>query len=145
MKRTLYFDGRLSKSSLPVFEGAPPAGAGASGPKRLRLAQGELANFYDDPEGVRYLAFLELRPDGVRGNHVHRVKKEHFYLIAGEVVCVAKPAEGGELVELELKAGDMVTIHPGIAHAFKPLSIGQAIEFSSGMFDAGDIERIALI
>lgn len=143
MSDTLFFDGRLRKKSLPLFQGPPPPDA--TGPKRLLLGQGELANFYDGPEGIRYMAFLELRVGGVRGNHVHRVKVEHVYLFSGEMQLLAKDDQGGELVAIDLRAGDLITIEPGIAHAMKPVAAGYAVEFSPTRFDAGDIEKRSLV
>lgn len=143
MNEEEYFGGRLKKRSLAVYEGAPPIGA--AGPKRLRLAQGELASIYDEVEGIRYIAFVELVEGMVRGNHVHRVKNEHFYLIRGKVVLGARPVEGGELVMVEMEAGDLAVIRPGIAHGIKPLEDGEGIEFAPEKFDGADSEKVAVI
>ena len=143
MNAVVYFGGRLRKRSLPVFNGSPPPEAAA--PKRLLLAQGELANFYDHPEGIRYLAFLELRAGAIRGNHFHRKKLEHLYLISGRLLLAAKENADGELISLQLEAGDLATIEPGICHAFEPGEAGQAIEFSPGMFDSADIYKVRVL
>jgi mannose-6-phosphate isomerase-like protein (cupin superfamily) len=143
MEETVFFDGRLRKLSLPVFRGPPPPEA--AGPKRLLLAQGELANFYDHPEGIRYLAFLELRVGGIRGNHFHRKKLEHLYLISGRLLLAAKADENGGLISIQMETGDLVTIEPGICHALEPGEAGQAIEFSPNMFDAADIYKICVL
>ena len=143
MDETVFFEGRLRKRSLPVFRGPPPPQATA--PKRLLLSQGELANFYDHPEGIRYLAFLELRVGGIRGNHFHRKKLEHLYLISGRLLLGAKADGNSELVSVPMEAGDLVTIEPGICHAFEPGEAGQAIEFSPNLFDASDIYKICVL
>lgn len=143
MDETVFFDGRVRKRSLPVFRGQPPPEAPA--PKRLLLAQGELANFYDHPEGIRYLAFLELRLGGIRGNHFHRKKLEHLYLISGRVLLGVKEDENGKLISFPINAGDLVTIEPGICHAFEPGEAGQAIEFSPRLFDAADIYKVRVL
>ena len=143
MDELLYFGGRLRKRSLPVFHGSPPPEATA--PKRLLLAQGELANFYDHPQGIRYLAFLELRPGGIRGNHFHRKKLEHLYLISGRLLLGAKENVDGELISIPMEAGDLVTIEPGICHAFEPREVGQAIEFSPRTFDSADIYKTRIL
>lgn len=143
MDETVFFEGRLRKRSLPVFEGPPPSEA--EGPKRLLLAQGELANFYDGPEGMRYMAFMELRPGTVRGNHLHRIKVEHVYLVSGQLLLVAQDGARGKRVEIKLRPGDLVSIGTGIAHAFRPIEAGHGIEFSPARFNAGDLEKCALI
>ena len=112
---------------------------------RLRLAQGELANLYNDPEGIRYLAFLELQPGGIRGNHFHRKKIETFYVVSGEVLVGVKETQTSDLVSFHLAAGDLLRIEPEICHAFKPTTAGEAIEFSPGLFDPADAYRVGVL
>lgn len=135
MPESTYLAGKVRKQSLPVL--------GAGGPdaptlKRLRLPQGELAQFYDANEPVRYLAFLELRPDTVRGNHLHRVKEEFLYLVQGELQVIVEDPESGQRELVELVAGDLVTIQPGVAHAMRVRAGGQAVEFSPARFNPAD-------
>ena len=143
MNETLFFNGRLLKRSLPLFKGPPPPHS--VGPRRLLLAQGELANFHDADEAIRYIAFLELRTGTIRGNHVHRIKLEHVYLFSGRLVVLAKDSQAEEVVTLQMQAGDLLTIQTGIAHAFKPVEAGYAVEFSPTRFNAGDTEKVALM
>jgi mannose-6-phosphate isomerase-like protein (cupin superfamily) len=140
---TTFLDGKVSKRSLPVFQNSPPGTA--LGPKRLLLPQGELANFYDEDEGIRYMAFVELRMGGVRGNHFHRVKEEQFYLSSGAVTLVVQNRETGTRASIDLSPGDLVIIATGIAHAIEPTRAGYAVEFSKTRFDAADVHRFALI
>jgi hypothetical protein len=140
---TTFLDGKVSKRSLPVFQNSPPANA--PGPKRLLLPQGELANFYDEDGGIRYIAFVELRIGGVRGNHFHRVKEEQFYLSSGAVTLVAQELETNKRVSVDLIPGDLMIIATAIAHAFEPTKAGHAVEFSKTRFDAADVHRFVLI
>lgn len=132
----------VRKWSLPLFNGAP--GPGVSGLKRLLLSQGELAQFYDGEEGMRYLAFVELVPKGVRGNHFHHHKEEWIYVISGSLSLVLEHVKSKERGSLELRAGDLVFIPTGIAHALRTIQPGQAIEFSPSRFDPGDIHAYPL-
>jgi len=143
MDEIAFFDGKLRKRSLPVFHGPPPANA--HGPKRLLLSQGELANFYDEDQGIRYLATLELRLGSIRGNHVHRSKLEHVYIVSGCLLLAAAEEKNADPVTMELGRGDLVTIKPGIAHAFKTLEAGYAVEFSPQVFDPADLEKILIL
>jgi hypothetical protein len=143
MNETSFLGGKVRKISLPEFHGPPPAGA--TGPKRLHLAQGELANFYNGEAGMRYLAFMELRVGGIRGNHFHRKKQEWVYLISGRLLLVVQEGETGTPISINLRAGDLVTIETGIAHAFNPLDPGQAVEFSPASFDPADIQKFTVI
>ncbi|HZR18567.1 MAG TPA: cupin domain-containing protein, partial [Verrucomicrobiae bacterium] len=117
----------------------------AAGPKRLLLGQGELANFYNGHPGICYLALLELKPGSVRGNHVHRVKLEHVYLISGRLKVIASAESDADSVSFEVNPGELVTIEAGIAHAFKTIEGGYAIEFSPMLFDGSDVEKRNLI
>src|SRR5262245_39937017 len=86
MTQSTFLNGKVRKQSLPIFE--LPVAADAPSVKRLMLPQGELAQFYDDVEGVRYLAFIDLRAGTVRGNRYHKIKVEWVYLMQGEVLLI---------------------------------------------------------
>jgi dTDP-4-dehydrorhamnose 3,5-epimerase-like enzyme len=145
MTQTSYLNGKLLKISLPAFSSPPPPNA--SGPKRLFLPQGELAHFYDGPEGVQYIAFMELREGSIRGNHWHRLKEEHIYVIAGELLLVARRVEESSetAVSIKLLAGDLAVIAPVVAHALKTIVPGQAVEFAPTPFNPADTQRFALL
>jgi mannose-6-phosphate isomerase-like protein (cupin superfamily) len=142
MEETTFLNGKVRKQSLPLFRQPPPAGT--EGPRRLLLPQGELANFYNADEGVRYLALIEMRPGAVRGNHLHRVKEEYVYIISGEVLLVVQD-ESGARVSVPAQAGDLLVIATGIGHVLKPLTTGLAVEFSKAKFDPADSERVAIL
>jgi len=107
--------------------------------KRLMLPQGELAQLYDGPEGVQYLAYAELHPGADRGHHYHKLKQEWVYLIHGRAEMFVQDLQSAERASLRLQAGDLVFIPTGIIHAFRPLEAGQMIEFSPARFDPQDI------
>jgi mannose-6-phosphate isomerase-like protein (cupin superfamily) len=136
---SVFLGGKVTRHSLPVFQGAP--GSGAPNLKRLILSQGELAQFHDSAQGMQYLAFIELRLGAARGNHYHEKKQELVYIITGEVLLLVKDIEAGSRAEIPLKAGDLVLLQVRIAHVFNPLQPGAAIEFSPSRFDPADIFR----
>ncbi len=143
MSETSFLEGKVLKRSLPVFHGAPPVDA--MGSKRLLLPQGELAQLYDGAEGIRYLACVELRTGGIRGNHFHRAKEEFVYVISGELLLLAQDGREGARVSIRCQAGDLAMIATGIPHAIQTIEPGYAIEFSKTQFDATDVERFTLI
>ena len=143
MAECIYLAGKVTRLSLPVFEDARAGEALTL--KRLLLPQGELAQFYDDDEPIRYLAFLELRAGGVRANHYHKIKRELIYLIAGELLLIVEDIGSRERVSLTLRPGDLAAIQPGIAHALQTTVPGQAIEFSRTRFERADIHRFPLV
>ena len=135
-------EGRVLKRSLPALRlplvPDPPA------LKRLMLPQGELAQFYDADEGIRYLAFIELLPGQVRGNHYHEIKEELVYVMRGQVLLSVADIDSKARASVTLRAGDLAVILTRIAHALRPVEPGQAIEFSPQRFDVADIYRFPL-
>jgi mannose-6-phosphate isomerase-like protein (cupin superfamily) len=134
--------GKVVKESLPITRGAPAPGA--SRLKRLMLAQGELAHVHDGPAGIQYIASVELREGGLRGNHYHKHKEEFLYIIEGEILLVVEDVENRARESVSLGAGDLGVIAAGVAHVFRPLKPGRAIEFSPTRFDAADIYAYSL-
>ena len=137
-----FLGGKVLKRTLPVIPS--PSGPEAPVLKRLLLPQGELAQFYDADEPMRYLAFIELRAGSVRGNHYHNIKEEWIYLIEGEVLLTLEDLRTKERESFRIGAGDLIFISTGVAHALRIAESGQAIEFSKSRFDPTDIHRFAL-
>ena len=135
-----HLSGRVQHVQLPVF--SQPTGPDAPVLKRLLLPQGELAQFHDSDEAMRYLALVELKEGGVRGNHFHRVKKEFIYAISGAFdLVVADPETRAPIEIIPISAGELAIIEPGIAHALRTRTPGHAIEFSPSRFDRADTYR----
>ncbi len=137
MGETEYLAGRVVKWSLPVISGRPAPDAPVL--KRLMLAQGELAQFHDDEEGIHYMAVIEARAGCVRGNHYHKVKRERIYVLRGELRVVVEDIQTKARASVPLRTGDLVLIPTGIAHALQTVQPGEAIEFGQVRFDAADI------
>jgi mannose-6-phosphate isomerase-like protein (cupin superfamily) len=137
-----FLAGKVRKRTLPVIPA--PSGPHAPTEKRLLLPQGELAQFYDSDDPIRYIAFIELRTDSIRGNHYHKIKEEWIYLVQGEVLLTVEDLDAKTREQFTLAQGDLVFIAPGIAHALRIVSAGQAIEFSRSRFDGNDIYRFKL-
>ncbi len=137
------FDGRVQHLPLPLF--TQPTGPDAPVLKRLLLPQGELAQFHDSDEAMRYMALIELKAGGVRGNHYHRHKKEFIYVLSGgfdlTVVEVENPSKPATFA---VNAGERVIIEPGIAHALRTRVAGFAVEYSPVRFEPSDTIRHAL-
>jgi len=143
MNETKLISGKVVKISLAVVQ--PPSGPETPVLKRLALPQGELAQFYDGADGIRYIAFIELLAGNSRGNHYHKHKEEWIYLVRGELSLVLQDMDSKEKATVPMAAGDLVKISPGVAHTLKIIQPGDAIEFSTARFDASDIHRHVLI
>src|SRR5213075_842031 len=127
MTETQLLSGKVVKQSLPILQ--PPTGPGSPVLKRLKLPQGELAQFYDGDPGIRYIAYIELLPGNPRGNHYHNHKPEWIYLLNGELSLVVEDIGTKERAALTMSAGDIVKISTAVAHALQIVKAGQAIEF----------------
>jgi len=134
-----YLSGKVVKWSLPTFE--PPFSPDAPATKRLLLPQGELAQIFDSEEPARYISCLELMPGTVRGNHYHKLKRESVYVMRGELSLVVRDVESGARETVSVKAGELVSIGVGIAHAMVVVTAGLAVEFAPVRFNPGDIHR----
>ena len=132
----LFLGGKVRKISLPVIHGKPEPKPPYL--KRLMLPQGELAQFHSSPEGMRYVAYVELRAGTVRGNHYHKMKEEWIYVISGEVSLVLADIASGLRDTVTICSGDLAFIPTGIAHSLHVTQSGQAIEFSPVAFDPAD-------
>ena len=142
MPEPTFLNGKVLKRSLPTLQ--LPLGSDAPALKRLLLPQGELAQFYDADEGIRYLAFIELLAGQVRGNHYHKVKEELVYVMRGEVLLSVADVDSQARASVTLRTGDLAVIRTRIAHAYRTVEAGQAIEFSVARFDPADIHRFPL-
>lgn len=142
MTDELFLNGKLRRISLPCLRGSP--GPDAPLLKRLLLPQGELAQFCDGAEPVRYIAAVELLPGHIRGNHYHHRKREWLYLFSGDVTLHAADSASLERLSLPLRPGDLAFFSPGLAHALDPRSHSLAVEFSPTPFDPADTHRFQL-
>jgi mannose-6-phosphate isomerase-like protein (cupin superfamily) len=142
LAEAVFLGGKVVRWTLPVLPS--PSGEGMPLLKRLLLAQGELAQFYDSDEGIRYIAAVELREGAVRGNHYHDRKEEWLYVMSGEVLLLLEDMESRARATVLLRVGDLAVVHTGVAHAWKTMRAGLAVEYSSVRFDPADVHRVSL-
>lgn len=143
MTEIALLDGKVRKQTLPVVQ--PSSGLQSPRLKRLMLSQGELAQFYDGDDGIRYIAQIELQAGSVRGNHYHKIKQEWIYMMSGEVTLIVEDLASKARESVQLDAGDLAFIQTGIVHTLQVTKSGQAIEFSTARFDPADIYRQKLV
>jgi mannose-6-phosphate isomerase-like protein (cupin superfamily) len=142
MEAKSYFGGRATVKSLLVTDRP------ADRPEicaRLSSPRGELAVLTDGSTPIRHLCYVELRTGMVRGNHFHKLRREYFYVIAGELAVQLEDVSTKESVRVEVRPGDMLFIEPGVAHALNPLNEGHALEYAAEPFDLADVYPYPLI
>jgi oxalate decarboxylase/phosphoglucose isomerase-like protein (cupin superfamily) len=108
---------------------------------RLLSPNGELAVLTDGSIPIRHLGHVELLQGKLRGNHYHKLRREFFYVIAGDCEFLFEDAINGFAEQALLRPGDLAVIEPGIAHAYLPLTGGHAVEFAAEAFDSADVYR----
>src|SRR4051794_10816768 len=112
MKTKIFLGGKLEIRTLaPTDQPATRPDVQA----RLLSPSGELAVLADGKIEIRHLGYVELRRGLPRGNHYHKVRREYFYMIAGETEIHAQDISTGQREEVLLSAGDLALIHPNIA------------------------------
>lgn len=142
MAESKFLNERIVKRTLPAL--TPPTAPGAPVLKRLLLPQGELAQFWDGEQPINYIAYIELRPGTVRGNHYHKIKEEHVYVMQGELTLLLEDVQTHDRDSVPLKGGELVTIPTFVAHALRVSANGSAVEFSPARFDPVDTYKFAI-
>jgi dTDP-4-dehydrorhamnose 3,5-epimerase-like enzyme len=95
--------------------------------------------FLNIVEKIEYLSVMYFPQNLVRGNHFHKQKEEHVYIIKGKIKgCFWLPEKENEKREVTLNHGDLFTIKPGLAHSLKALEPSIAVEFSTTPLDLKD-------
>jgi mannose-6-phosphate isomerase-like protein (cupin superfamily) len=92
-------------------------------------------------EPLNFCALVEINPAlGSRGNHVHKIKKEIFYILSGTVKGTYwLQNEHKEQAETFIHSeGDIITIQPELFHEFQALEPALALEFSPQSFMTSD-------
>jgi dTDP-4-dehydrorhamnose 3,5-epimerase-like enzyme len=125
---------KVTIRTLPIISPPIPEGGG-----RIANGNGELAQIVNGA-AFRFLAYLEFKPQStlLRGNHFHERKTETLYVLAGQLDGFYEDLDTGESAVYRLNAGDVVTIRPRCAHAYRPLKYTQAVEMSDETYDASD-------
>jgi dTDP-4-dehydrorhamnose 3,5-epimerase-like enzyme len=82
-------------------------------------------------DGYKQINIVESNAGCFRGGHYHKLNKEVFYIICGEIKFTAR--KDGESETLIFKSGDMFLVPPYVAHDFLYLTNTILV----GMYDNG--------
>jgi quercetin dioxygenase-like cupin family protein len=122
MRMRSYLEGALTVEALRSDS--------AAGLFRAEDARGGVA-WLSRGEPFDYLHAVEFNAPGVRrGFHVHRGHHERLYVFSGAIRLLA--AHGGATVDVTLRAGDLATFPPGVAHGLVAEAPAFAVSFGSG-------------
>lgn len=128
MAEVKYLAGKVVQWPLPILTGRP--GSRCAHAQAPAVGARKMAQVHDSDEGIHYLATLELREGGVRGNHYHRIKRERVYVLQGRLTVVVD-TQTRERATVPLATGDLLFIEPGIAHALQTAEAGQGPRFQA--------------
>ena len=107
------------------------------GPKRWDEERGEFVQV-SYLEAIGHLAYFQIRPGFVRGNHFHRKKEEIFYILKGTIRAIFMDMTTGEREERILTKGQKIRVQPGCAHVFYGVEEALVIEYSPQYYDKTD-------
>ena len=97
-------------------------------------------------QNIKFIACLSFNKEGAaRGNHRHFRRHEGFYVTKGKLIGRFKNLDTGEELQQEFEPGHLISIDPGIAHAFKGIEYSKVIEFADLPFDEKDQEKVELL
>jgi len=135
-----YLSGKVIVEELPV---------GGTDPEERRIisAKGEMAQILNRTnECFRHLVYWDLdsgKSQQMRGNHYHLRKTERYYVISGRLELFLEDVQSLQNEKIQLSAGNRITLHPYVAHAFMSLAYAQVLEFSPVPYDPGDTKSYA--
>jgi len=118
-----------------------PIGGADDAERRLFSPKGELAQIINGTAAIRHLVYWDLdspRSGQTRGNHYHRVKTEECYVLTGEIEVTVVDRETSEREVITARAGDRITVDPGVAHSYRSKGYAQALELLPTPYDAAD-------
>lgn len=94
-------------------------------------------------DGMRFITYLEFPAGIVKGNHYHKEKYENMVVIKGEVEAKYYFTDNlDSSYKVTLREGDVVSIRPGVAHAYLSKEGCSVIEFSPQKYDQSDVYKI---
>ena len=135
-----YLSGKVIIEELPV-------GGTDQEERRIISPKGEMAQILNRAnECFRHLVYWDLdsgKSKQMRGNHYHLRKTERYYVISGRLELFLEDVKLLQNEKIELSAGNCITVHPHVAHAFRSLSYAQVLEFSPVPYDPGDTKPYA--
>lgn len=80
----------------------------------------------------------ERKKGSIAGNHYHKLMKEFFYIVDGEVLVKLRNVDTGRGEEFVAKKGDSFVVHPYETHALKFSKDSVFITLLSKTFDSSN-------
>jgi dTDP-4-dehydrorhamnose 3,5-epimerase-like enzyme len=102
-------------------------------------ARGSITDiFVKEPK--EHCTIITTTKGGIRGNHYHKVSRQHDFLIQGSFEVYSRVGDG-EVQKTIWKPYDLLTFEPGEAHEFIALEDSVWITFVDGLRGGDDFEK----
>ena len=88
-----------------------------------------------------HCTIITTKKGGVRGNHYHKLSRQHDFVVSGSMEIYGKVMDGGEITKAVLNAGDLVVWEPNEAHEFIATEDTIFITFVDGPRAGEDFEK----
>ena len=122
-----FLNNKVTRQTLPIAKGP------SSSERIIPDTRGTLIQILNrQDQSFKRLVYFELHIGLERGHHVHNKEEEHVFIVSGIVQLLVKDMglEDSKAELIDLRAGDRITIAPGLAHAYRAISTAQALEYS---------------
>ena len=92
-----------------------------------------------------HCSIITFTPDAVRANHFHKESTQYTYVIDGEILMATRVVDqngepAGEVEQVVLGPGDLVTHPPYHAHAFRAVKASTILAFADGVRGGNEYE-----
>jgi dTDP-4-dehydrorhamnose 3,5-epimerase-like enzyme len=97
--------------------------------------------FVNEPK--QHCTIILTKKGGVRGNHYHKVSRQHDFIVSGSFEAYGKDmnTEGAKVEKYILQKNDLAVWEPGEAHEFVALEDTVFITFVDGLRGGEDFEK----
>lgn len=127
--------------SLLRIQKVNPLNAEVASPVCLKIINNDKGRsvFLNSTESIYTAAILEFLPGAeIRGNHYHLHKSETLYIIDGKLILYYWLPGKPEVEETLVESGHLITIKPGLGHAYKAINKTLAFEMGTHPYDPAD-------
>jgi dTDP-4-dehydrorhamnose 3,5-epimerase-like enzyme len=93
-----------------------------------------------------HCSIITFTPNAVRANHFHKESTQYTYVIDGEILMATRIVRengepAGEVEQVVIGPGDLVTHPPYHAHAFRALKASTILAFADGTRGGNEYEK----
>jgi quercetin dioxygenase-like cupin family protein len=92
-------------------------------------------------EPKEHCTIIFTKKGGVRGNHFHKISRQHDFIVSGSMEAYGRKEGETEITKTILKPYDLAVWEPGEAHEFIALEDCVFLTFVDGLRGGDDYEK----